>query len=260
MRPDYDSILTHTPLSPLQTTAEYTSGQYIPDGDVAGLLRVGTQATEQWVVLSIVGMMVVLGLVVTGNLNYLAYRIKDFFSSERKFSNMAQQTTVGETTMLVATILIGCTSLSLIGHDLYGRSAFVSHTQSTPWLSYLLLAFAPLAWMMLKSAVYALVNWVFFDRSRNQKWMGSYYFLTSLFLGLMLPVTVLYLFTDMTPFEVSNCLLVMLILYEILLFFKMIVNFQTKRYGKLLIFLYFCTAEILPLLVAGHFVQTQTAL
>lgn len=260
MRPDYDSILTHTPPSPLQATTEYISGQHIPDGDVAGLLRVGMQATEQWIILSVVAMMVVLGLVVTGNLNYLAYRIKDFFSSERKFSNITQQTTVGEMTTLVVTTLIGCISLSLIGHDLYSDSAFVSHTQGTPWLSYLLLASVPLVWMMWKSAVYTLVNWVFFDRNRSRKWMDSYYFLTSLFLGLMLPVAVLFLFTGMTSFEVSNCLLMMLILYETLLFFKMIANFQTKKYGKVLIFLYFCTAEILPLLVAGHFAQIQTTL
>ena len=258
MRPDYDSILTHTPLSPLQQTTEYTSGQQLPDSDVAGLLRVGTQATDQWVVLGLVVMVVALCLVLASHVDYIAYRIKDFFSTERKFSNVPQQTTVSEVTTLVMTTLVGCLSLSLIGYDrLKDVIPFAHDLPDLHWL-YLVLAAVPLAWIFCKVVIYMLVNWVFFDHNHNRKWMESYYFLTALFLGLMLPMAIVTLFTDIDRIVVANCLLTLLILYEILLFYKQITHFPAKMYGKVLIFLYFCTAEILPILIAGHFVHTIT--
>ena len=258
MHADYDSLLTRTPLSPLQQTAEYTNGRYIPDGDVAGLLRVGTQATDQWVIMGIVAMIVVLCLVLASHLDHITYRVKDFFSTKRKFSNVPQQTTVNELTMLMATAFVGCLSLSLHGFDQFKDQTLLRHNlPDMRWL-YLVLAAIPLIWFLLKALIYRLVNWVFFDRTHSRKWMESYYFLTAFFLGLMLPVAIAYLFTDISLVAVSNCILALLILYELLLLFKLITNFPTKLYGKMLIFLYFCTAEILPILIAGHFVHTIT--
>ena len=243
MHADYDSLLTHTPLSPLQQTAEYTNGRYIPDGDVAGQLRVATQATDQWVVMGIVVMVVVLCLVLASHLDYIAYRVKDFFSTERKFSNVPQQTTVNEVTMLVVTAFVGCLSLSLLGFDQFKDQTLFRHNlPDMRWL-YLVLAAIPLLWVLLKAVIYRLVDWVFFDRTSSRKWMESYYFLTALFLGLMLPVAIVYLFTDVSPFAVSNCILTLLILYELLLLFKLITNFPTKLSGKMLIFLYFYTPK-----------------
>ena len=258
MRPDYDSILTHTPLSPLQATAEYTRGQQLPDGDVAGLLRTGTQASDQWVVLGIAAMLVVLCLVLGSHMDYIAYRVKDYFSTSRRVSNVPQQTTANEVTTLVVTALIGSLSLSLIAFSPVADNLPMVHTlPDLRWL-YPLFAAAPLLWILFKTLVYGLVNWVFFDRSHSRKWMESYYFLTALFLGLMLPVAIIHLFTGIPPSTVSNCLLTLLISYEMLLLFKLNTNFPTKMYGKVLIFLYFCTAEVLPHLIAGHFAQTIT--
>ena len=51
------------------------------------------------------------------------------------------------------------------------------------------------------------------------------------------------------------CLVIVLILYELMLFFKLNINFRTKKYGYMLIFLYFCSVELMPVLVLGHFFQ-----
>ena len=257
---DYDSILTHPACSPLEQTAEYVQGRQLPDADVAGLLRASSQATEQWVVIGIIVLLAAMLLIVCSNLGYLTYRIKDFFSSERRFSNVPQQTTASEVPTIVVPMLIGSLSLGVIAAGNIGDSAGLHRFAPDTWMLYLVLGSVALVWMLAKTILYAVVNWVFFDPRRNRKWLGSYFFLSAIFLALMLPLAICQLYTDITPKEVAICLQGMLILYELLLFFKLIANFQSKRYGILLIFLYFCTAEILPLLIAGHFVQTSPLL
>jgi len=257
---DYDSLLTHFPPSPLQQTDEYLQGRQLPDADVAGLLRVSTASTEQWVVFGVIALLVVMLLIICSHLDYLAFRIKDFFSSERRFSVVPQQTTASEVPTLVIPMLIGSLSLSLIAADTLAPEARLLRYAPDPWLLCALLSGATLVWLAAKTLLYSMVNWVFFDPTRSRKWLGSYFFLTAVFLALMLPLAILYLYADLSLANVSNCLLGMLILYEILLFFKMIAHFQTKRYGILLIFLYFCTAELLPLFAVSHFVQTSSLL
>ncbi|MBQ5460783.1 MAG: DUF4271 domain-containing protein, partial [Bacteroidaceae bacterium] len=88
---------------------------------------------------------------------------------------------------------------------------------------------------------------------KNQKWMSSYFFLTSMTSFVVFLVAALYMFVNISYLEVAICLLVLLFLYELLLFYKLNVNFQAKKYGQLLIFLYFCAVEIVPLLAIWHF-------
>lgn len=257
---DYDSLLTHTPLSPLVQTQEYLSGRQLPDADVAGLLRAGAQSSDQWVVVSVIAMLVVLLFVLVTNVDFLTYRVKDFFTSERRFSNVRKQTTAAEVMTVAVPIGIGILSLSLFGFDFIRDIPLLRRRVTDIHWLYLLPAALCVGWVVLKSVFYALVNWVFSDSASSRKWMSSYFFLTSLFGALMLPLAIVYLFTPMTLTDVADCLFIALILYEILILYRMNANFQVKMYGKLMIFLYFCTAEILPVLVAGHFVQKVAAL
>lgn len=253
---DYDSIMTHPVPSPLQVTAQYVCGQQLPN-TYMDTLRTPSQSTDPWVLATLILLLAVLLAVFAGNLSYLAYRIKDFFASERKFSNLPQQTTTGELLTVIVPILVGSLSLSIIAYT--PLEATANSLLPAPGLLYPLVAAAVLAWILLKAALYSLVNWVFFDHNSRRKWTSSYFLLTACCLLPAYPAAVVMLYTDLPRTQIANCLLATLILYETLLFLKLNTNFQTKMYGKLLIFLYFCTAEILPAILVGHFAQVNVA-
>ena len=51
---------------------------------------------------------------------------------------------------------------------------------------------------------------------------------------------------------VTLCVVFIYVLYELLHFYKLFVNFKFKKHGALLIFLYFCSVELLPIMLIGH--------
>jgi len=50
---------------------------------------------------------------------------------------------------------------------------------------------------------------------------------------------------------VTGCVIMVVFLYESLLFYKLFINFRTQTDGYLLNILYFCTVELLPTLVVN---------
>ena len=254
-----DSTTTTVASSPLQNTTQYVHGNALPDTDAAGLLRTPVAATDPWVLLAVVVLLIVLLLVLTTHSGYWVYRVKDFFASERKFADVPKQTTIGEAMTYVVPLLTGIAGLSLLVTDFTLQLPLACFSASR-YLLYGITAVAGICFLLFKIFLYGLVNWVFFDTMHGSRWLSSYLFLTSLFAALFLPMAIIYLYTSLSLATVSNCLLTVLILYKILIFYKMNTNFQTKNYGKVLVFLYFCTLEILPLLVTGHFFLTVRAL
>ena len=65
-------------------------------------------------------------------------------------------------------------------------------------------------------------------------------------------IAVLDVFSDLAHEIVIGGAILVVILYEVLLFYKLIVNFRVRKYGYMFIFLYFCSVELLPTLVFGH--------
>ena len=105
-----------------------------------------------------------------------------------------------------------------------------------------------LLFVIFKAVIYALVNWLFFRREQNMKWMQSYFFINSSFAFLFFPFALMLLFVGISEKILSFSLVILFISYEILLLYKQITNFKANKSGILLIFLYFCTVELLPAL------------
>ncbi len=97
-----------------------------------------------------------------------------------------------------------------------------------------------------KFLLYNFVNWVFFNREKSDLWKQNYWGLIAAS-GVVLFPSVLYaVFLD-SEIQISDYLLLMiLVMFKILLFYKLIGNFFVHFYGVSHLILYFCALEIIP--------------
>lgn len=106
-----------------------------------------------------------------------------------------------------------------------------------------------LAYFMAKRLMNNFVNWIFFRSEKIFTWQRSYTFIyvaeAILFLALALVVTYL----PFSPEEVLLMAFCLVVFVKILLLFKTYQIFFPKFYGCLHLIVYFCSLELMPLLV-----------
>ena len=112
-----------------------------------------------------------------------------------------------------------------------------------------------LGYYLLKLALYAFVNSIFFSRESRERWTASY-LLCILALGLgFLPVALLIVYFDLSFHHLLNTTLCLLAVQKCLLLYKCYSIFFTYKLGWVHLILYFCTLEITPLLAFGQVVM-----
>lgn len=195
-----------------------------------------------------------LAYVVGYNKYFLIYRLRDFFSSKRTYSGDNKDVNRSEVGTTIILVGITCMSLSMMILERLGAGAEVQCMEVTSMRMRLLVVFGALALLLLaKSVVYMFVNWVFFRKDENAKWMSSFLFLCSFVSLLLYPLSLVDVYSAVDDSVVTYCLLTILVLYEFSLFYRLCVNFRVKKASCLLFFLYFCSAEIMPLLVLWRY-------
>ncbi len=103
------------------------------------------------------------------------------------------------------------------------------------------------SYFLLKATVYQFVNWVFFDRKKNEQWNKSQLFLTAMEGLALAPVVLLLIFGDMTMRTALFLVVIVIFLVKMCTFYKCYLIFF-QRFGAFLqIFLYFCALELIPL-------------
>ena len=106
------------------------------------------------------------------------------------------------------------------------------------------LAFAIL--IVGKYLLYNFVNWVFFNREKNELWRQNYWGLIAAAGVVLFPSMLYSVFLD-SELQISDYLLLMILaIFKILLFYKLIGNFFVHFYGISHLILYFCALEIIP--------------
>lgn len=262
----YDSLLTHPALTPLQATRWYEEGALWPAADVAGELRESAAADSGWVVGVVLLVTLLLFATWCRQRQYLAYRVRDFFTDSRLFSTPENGGGAGRGPLLALLCAASCACLALLASPLPARLALdplalpplAGAAVSDPAVAFLLLFGGGVALLALKALAYAVVNWTFFSPKDNARWMGAWLLLTALTAVPALLAAVLQVFADAGEGNVAIFLLLVFILYNSLLFYKLKMNFRTKKYGNLLILLYLCTLEIAPALAVWHFFEQHS--
>ena len=151
-------------------------------------------------------------------------------------------------TRLVAVVLLSLTAAIITFAYVQHDTEFYLFSE-TPYLLFAAFFVVWLCYFLLKRLMSGFVNWVFFRQEKIFTWQRSYTFLyvmEAMFL-LIFALAVMYLPVphEKVPF-LAFCLVV---LVKIVLLFKTYKIFFPKIYGTLHLIVYFCTLELMPLLV-----------
>ena len=249
-----DSIWLTSDSNTIRQSELYKEGVLLPDRTVPVGERDFAVRNDDYIVAGMVMMFFFMAVVLYWGRNVLLHRLKEFFTTKRTYTEDDVEGSSGEAIYVFLLTSISTLSLSCIFFDdRMTMSSFLSVTGMPYWLfgaGFVLC----MAFIYLKAWLYAMVNWTFFDSDSNQRWMIGYLLVTALTAFLFYPLALLDVFAHVSHEIVIQGAILVVILYELVLFYKLIANFRVKKYGYMLIFLYFCTVELLPTLVFGHLV------
>ena len=118
-----------------------------------------------------------------------------------------------------------------------------------------------MAYYLIKTLLYTIVNNIFFNSKKNRQWMKSFLYITSIEGALLFPLVVIWTYFDISIQNGVIYVLVILSIVKILKLFKCFLIFFRQNVVKLQIILYFCTLEIIPMLLLwGALVFTANSL
>jgi hypothetical protein len=119
-------------------------------------------------------------------------------------------------------------------------------------LNFFLLFVIVSAYLGLKWALIRFVGYVFGLKDVVRAFSTDYFVIIALFVFLLLPIVSCRIYMPEIPHSVWLILMLsMLVFVLITLFIKLLQIFYTRISSLFYIFLYLCTSEILPLLVAA---------
>lgn len=119
----------------------------------------------------------------------------------------------------------------------------------TPYILFFVFFVFWLGYLLWKRLACDFVNWIFFSHEKIFTWKRAYTFLTvaESILFIVLAMIVVYLPLSLNAIVIMALVPVSFI--KIILLFKTYQIFFPKIYGTLHLFVYFCTLELMPLLV-----------
>ena len=233
-------------------TEFYQKGVTLPERTVAMKEQEYMPRNDDYVVGGVAVMFFVIALVLFFQRATYPYRLKEFFSNKRLYIEEGSNENSGGALSTFLLISISTLCLTLIYfNDMAGIHEFNTGVGVPYWIiaaGYV----ACMSVVFVKAMLYSIVNWVFFSREECRRWKNGYFLITSLTALPIYPATLLYLFCPDSRNMVTVCGIFIVIVYEILLIYKLFVNFTTKIHGYLPLFLYFCSIEMMPAIVIWY--------
>lgn len=246
---DFDSILTAKEVD-VPTLSEYCQrGTGLPDHTTAMKGWTPGVASDDVVVVGVVLMFCVLAAVFYGRDLSLRTRLKELFTDKRSYAGDEMKDFAQEPLRVFLLISVSALSLSLIFFDDRVVQWDLSAWAGMPYWLFGAGYVVCIALIYAKAWMYMSINWTFFDAEKSQRWLKNYLLTTSLSAFLFYPIALVDVFYQGANEIVTWGAILVLILYEMLLFYQFIMNFKTKKYGYLLNILYFCSVELMPALV-----------
>lgn len=255
MTTPYDSIFTTLNSNSISQTEFYKQGVSLPDHTVAMAERGYAVGTDDVVIACLIFMFCIMASIFFKGRTMLKHRLKDFFTSKRQYNEEHISDNSSEVIHVFTLIFIGALSLSLAFFNDLTKQYGLNKVADVPYWLIVAGGVAGLLFVYLKVAVYGVVNWVFFNSELNQRWLSNYFTITSLTAFFFYPIALVDIFSNNSHGIATASTILVVILYEILLFYRLFSNFKLKKYGYLLIFLYFCSVELLPVQILWNVVN-----
>lgn len=218
---------------------------------ISGINRTYLMRHDDLMIISAIAFFVLFTFVLYRSRVVFIYKINTFFSSRQIYSSNEVNISNQETIDIILLIVIGCISTGIIFY-----SDMIVH-DSPHYGVLLLFSLGVMLLIGIKGLLYSLVNWTFFSLDKGRSWLSAFFFSVAVVSTIAFPLSLLRVFCVDLIINVTNCLIGLVILQKIILLCKLYVNFRPKKYGGLLFFLYFCSVEIMPTLIAWKLISSK---
>ena len=151
------------------------------------------------------------------------------------------------TRLLAVCLLSLATAMFIFSYTQYDVGYYLF--PETPYILFAAFFVLMLAYFLAKRLLGNLVNWIFFEHEKIFTWQHAYTFLfvVEAILFFILAIVVVYL--PVSPDDMLLMALTLVAFVKIVLLFKTYQIIFPKMYGTLHLIVYFCTLELMPLLV-----------
>lgn len=186
-------------------------------------------------------------LFIARNIRILAERVKNFFHwrADEEFSPGTNSEIRGQAFLVLQT----CLTIAILFFDYTQQHLTEVFNQISPYILLGMYTGICLAYFAGKIIVYRFVNWVFFERLQNRRWMEAY-LLTITFMGLSLfIVALLVVYFDLAFNTLKIVALLLVATFKVLQLIKCKQIFFSYTLSYVHLFLYFCTLELIPALL-----------
>ena len=221
-------------------------------GVIGGELTPYLLSDDEWITGILIGCFVITACVLSQGKILLLQSLRKLFSTH-EIGHLFHKQPAIDSYFLTLLTLQTCLLVSILLLKFQSDGFVISTTERlTASASSILLACYSLMtvlYCIAKRYIYRFINWIFFDKAKNNLWTDAYFFILSIFGMLLLPVTLLAVYGNL-PFHLSIIIPVFLFfLMNLIFIYKCFSIFFSQLHGSFYLFLYFCTLEILPLLV-----------
>ena len=151
-------------------------------------------------------------------------------------------------TRLIAVVLLSLVAAIITFVYIQHDTEFYLFSE-TPYLLFGAFFVLWLCYFLLKRLLSGFVNWVFFRQEKIFTWQRSYTFLYVMEAMLLLIFALMVMYLPIPHGKVPILAFSLVALVKIVLLFKTYKIFFPKIYGTLHLIVYFCTLELMPLLV-----------
>ena len=219
---------------------------------IGGELTPYLLSDDEWITGILIGCFVITACILSQGKILLLQSLRKLFSTH-EIGHLFHKQPAIDSYFLTLLTLQTCLLVSILLLKFQSDGFVISTTERlTTSASSILLACYSLVtvlYCIAKRYIYKFINWIFFDKAKNNLWTDAYFFILSIFGMLLLPVTLLAVYGNL-PFHLSIIIPVFLFfLMNLIFIYKCFSIFFSQLHGSFYLFLYFCTLEILPLLV-----------
>ena len=215
-------------------------------GRVQGIVASRPHYTDDLWMVGFMTCTFILAVVLSDRKRYFAHLLREFFLPRERATEGTRTTNV--VYMRVGLYFVALSSVSLLLTICASSLSRASLGQGKLWLW---TSGATTAFYLLKLLLFAVTNRIFFDHPTTTAWEQNYAGWTILSAIPLYLLCTISLFFNLSDHDILLLLCIGIGLMEICLFYKAFHIFSAKKYGILQIFVYLCSLELMPLLVAG---------
>ena len=188
----------------------------------------------------------IMATVLSDRKHYLTHLLKSFFLPRENAIESVRTSNIVYLRLSMYLISLVSTALLLALYSSADTSSGLS--QGILWLS---IGIGTGLFYLLRIGLFAMTNRIFFDTATTKTWEQNYASWTILSSIPLFLMAVAAIFFNFTPKAIFLLLVIGGGALEMCLLYKAFHIFSVKKYGILQIFVYLCTLELMPLLVAA---------